>query len=99
MVHKTKVISLIDPTGEAEKRPEVPLAHRLSGLESTVVGILSNQKPNVNPLLNELGRILVEEYKVGKIINEFKLSQTQPADEKIITTLSNCDAVVHGVAD
>ena len=99
MVHHDAIISLLDPTGEAESRPKRPLAPRLFSLKGAVIGFLSNQKPNVNPFLDELGKILVDEYQVDRIINQFKLSQTQPADEKIINTLSECDAIVHGVAD
>jgi len=99
MVHPDEIISLLDPTGEAESQPKRPLAPRLSSLKGALVGFLSNQKPNVNPLLDELGQILMNEYKVDRIVTEFKLSQTQPADDKTINTLSECDAIVHGVAD
>lgn len=92
-------VYLMDPSGTLESRKEVFLAGRLGSLEGAVIGILSNQKPNVNPLLEELGQILTDKYKVGTLKYVFKPSQSQPADEQIMNELLTCDAIVHGVAD
>lgn len=94
---KTKY--LMDPTGEIESRPRGQLASRPLSLQGSCIGILSNQKPNVAPLLDEITNILVKKYKVRKVVKEYKLNQSVPADENIINRLLNCSAVVHGVAD
>ncbi len=99
MASYPEFISLMDPTGKVPTPAKTNIAERLTHIEDACIGILSNQKPNVDPFLNELGRILVDEYRVGKIIKQDKLNQSLPAEKNIIDTLVACDAVVHGVGD
>ncbi len=99
MGHNYELIPLMDPSGEVESRPKEQIAKRLRNIEGICIGLLSNQKPNVDPLLDELGRILTDEHRVGKIVKRVKASQSEPAEENIINALAACDGIIHGVGD
>lgn len=99
MSYRSGQIALMDPFGEVPIPKKVKIAKRLAKIQGGCIGILSNQKPNVDPLLEELSEILMNEYGVGRIVRRGKLNQSLPAEESIIKDLVACDAIIHGVGD
>ena len=76
------------------------LAPRLSSLQGTTVGLIDNHKRNANVYLEELGRLLQEGYGVSRVITYRKISQSLPTPGEVLDQLaSECDAIIHAVAD
>jgi hypothetical protein len=76
------------------------LASRLSNLQGITVGLIDNHKRNADVYLEELGRLLQEQYGVFKLVTYRKVSQSIPTPAEVIDQLAGeCDAIIHAVAD
>ncbi len=76
------------------------LAPRLTALEGKTVGLIDNYKKNADVYLAEVGRLLQETYGVARLVTYRKDSQSIPTPDDVLDQLaSECDAIVHGVAD
>ena len=92
-------ITVLHPAAEDAARKHV-LAPRLSELKGTTVGLIDNHKRNADVYLQELGRMLQEEYGVSKVVTYRKVSQSMPTPDDAMDSLAaQCDAIIHAVAD
>lgn len=99
MVVETRTIQILDPCPE-ELPEEKSLSKELSSLEGKVIGLLENRKYHADSFLEELQRVLEEDYRAEKVIYARKFTFSAPcADDIIDSLLEECDAVIHGVAD
>ncbi len=75
-------------------------ASRLSGLEGMKIGLIDNRKKNSDVFLEELGRVLQEQYGVAEVMAYRKISQSMPTPPSVLDEMAaKCDAIVHAVAD
>ena len=90
---------LLHPAAEDVAQKQI-LAPRLHDLQGSTIGLVDNHKRNSDVFLLELGKVFQELYGVSKIVNYQKASQSMPTPEPVMNHLvSECDAIVHAVAD
>ena len=95
----TDVVTVLHPAAEDVAEPQ-RLAPRLSSLQGTTVGLIDNHKRNANIYLEELGRLLQDNYGVARVVTYRKVSQSMPTPDAVLDQLAReCDAVIHAVAD
>ena len=95
----TDVVTVLHPAAEDVAEPQ-RLAPRLSSLQGMTVGLIDNHKRNANVYLEELGRLLQERYGVARVVTYRKISQSMPTPDAVLDQLaSECDAIIHAVAD
>ena len=76
------------------------LAPRLPGLDGITLGLIDNRKRNSNVYLEELGRVLREDYGVAELVSFRKASQSMPTPPEVLDDMAvRCDAIIHAVAD
>ncbi len=76
------------------------LAPRLDALQGATVALVDNRKRNADVYLQELGRLLQEQYGVARLVNYRKDSQSLPTPPEVMDRLAaECDAIIHAVAD
>jgi hypothetical protein len=93
----TGMVSLFDPTGDIAVA-EVKQAHRRDSLMGGTLGILDNTMGFSNFVLEELGKILQEQYGVGRVIKDERPNLSRPTPEPILSKLvAQCDFVVTGI--
>ncbi len=99
MVADARTIQILDPCPE-DVPEEVGLSRQLSSLEGKVVGLLENRKHHADSFLQELQKVLEQEYRAKKVIYNTKFSFSMPcAEETLNAMVEECDAVVHAIAD
>ena len=99
MIAQTRSIQILDPCPE-----ELPEARgrsaELAGISGKVIGLLENRKYHADAFLQELQRILEQEYGARKVVYATKFSYSAPcAAETIDALVAQCDAIIHGIAD
>jgi hypothetical protein len=95
----TEVVTVLHPAAEDVAETQ-RLAPRLARLQGTTVGLIDNHKRNANVYLEELGRLLQEAYGVTRVVTYRKISQSLPTPDEVLDQLaSECDAIIHAVAD
>lgn len=95
----TDVVTVLHPAAEdvAERQR---LAPRLASLQGMTVGCIDNHKRNANVYLEELGKLLQADYGVARVVTYRKISQSLPTPDEVLDQLaSECDAIIHAVAD
>ena len=91
----TDVVTVLHPAAEDVAEPQ-----RLSSLQGTTVGLIDNHKRNANIYLEALGHLLQDRYGVSHVVTYRKVSQSMPTPDAVLDQLaSECDAVIHAVAD
>jgi hypothetical protein len=76
------------------------LAPRLEALQGATVALVDNCKRNADVYLQELGRLLQEQYGVARLVRYRKDSQSLPTPPEVMDRLAaQCDAIIHAVAD
>ena len=99
MVLATGTIQILDPRPE-DVPEEKGLSSEIPTLEGKVIGLLENRKYHADSFLQELQRVLQDEYRAKKVMYTSKFTFSMPcADETIDSLVEECDAVVHGIAD
>jgi hypothetical protein len=80
---------------------EVPLASRRhTSLDGLRLGLLGNSKLNADNVLNAVGDLLQERYKIASVIHRTKPSFSHPAPDEIVAEMAeSCDVVIAGVGD
>jgi hypothetical protein len=95
--------SIIDPTaGPAADSGAGPavLAPRPESLSGLRLGLLANTKRNAEQFLDEVGRLLVEQYAVAIVLARKKPNIVDTAPQQMLDDLrAGCDIVVAGVGD
>ena len=95
----TQATIVLHPAAE-EVVEQYDLAPRLPDLQGRTVGLIDNHKKNANVYLEELGRQLQKAYGVARLVTYRKVSQSLPTPSDILDQLaSECDAIIHAVAD
>ena len=92
-------IEILVPVAE-DVPEEIGLTASLSGLEGKIVGLLENRKYHADTFMQELEQTLLNDYGVKKVIYNRKstYSAAHP-DDKLEALLSECDAIIHAIAD
>jgi hypothetical protein len=100
--------AILDPTGGADLAQPPGAAgggatlaprHR-SDLRGATVGLLANTKKNADIFLDEVGRLLVEQYGAASVLARKKLNFAQPVSEGLLKELTTeCDVVITGIGD
>jgi hypothetical protein len=99
MVAQTRSIQILDPCPE-----DLPQARdrsaALAGIAGKVIGLLENRKYHADAFLQELQKVLEQEYGAKKVVYTTKFSYSAPcAIETIDALVAECDAIIHGIAD
>ena len=95
----TQVTKILHPAAEGTAKQQ-RLAARLDDLQGITVGLIDNHKRNADVYLEELGRLLQEEYGISRVETYRKISQSMPTPPEVLDQLAaRCDAIVHAVAD
>ena len=95
----TDVVTVLHPAAEDVAEPR-GLAPRLSSLQGMTVGLIDNHKRNANVYLEALGQLLQDRYGVARVVTYRKISQSMPTPDEVLDQLaSECDAIIHAVAD
>jgi hypothetical protein len=99
MVAQTRSIHILDPC--PEEFPEAKgRSAALSSIAGKVIGLLENRKYRADAFLQELQKILEQEYGARKVVYATKFSYSVPcAAETIDALVEECDAIIHGIAD
>ena len=72
----------------------------LAGVAGKVIGLLENRKYHADAFLQELHKVLEQEYEVKRVVYATKFSYSAPCAEETINALvAECDAIIHGIAD
>jgi hypothetical protein len=99
MADDTRTLQILDPTAE-DVPEEVGLSAKLPDLNGKIVGVLENRKYHADSFLQELQEVLVKDYGAEKVIYATKFTFSSPcADETLNSLSSECDVIIHGVAD
>jgi len=99
MVAQTRSIQILDPCPE-ELPEEKGRSAALSGIAGKVIGLLENRKYHADAFLQELQKVLEQDYGVKKVVYTTKFSYSAPcAAETIDALVQECDAIIHGIAD
>ena len=98
----TASVTLFDPTAPPRAMQDAPGTAKaaLEGLSGKVVGFIDNAKPNFGLLADDLGRLLMSQYGVARIVKHRKPSASLPArPEEIVALSGECDVVITGSSD
>ena len=99
MAQMTGMIEILDPTAE-DVPEELGLSDALVDLDGKVVGILENRKYHADTFLAELQEILLKDYGATKVVYETKFTYSAPCAEDTLESLaSECDVIIHAIAD
>ena len=93
-----ELLTIVHPGAEGVA-PEVRPGPRLTALQGTVVGLVDNARHNSDRFMNQLESLLAES-GVATVVMRRKANPSVPMEASLLDELvSQCDAVVHGVAD
>ena len=99
MSESLRTIEILDPRSE-EVPEERGLAPGFPDLRGRVVGLLENRKHHAEPFLRELQELLVNVYGAKEVVYATKFSYSAPcAEETLDSLVSECDVLVHAIAD
>ena len=99
MTETVGTIQIFDPRAE-DVPQELGLSLKLPSLRGKVVGLLENRKYHADNFLQELQEILLRDYGAKKVVYATKFTYSAPcASETLDALVSECDVVVHGIAD
>jgi hypothetical protein len=99
MVTTDRTIEILDPTAE-DVPEELGLSPKVNELRGKVVGLLENRKYHADAFLQELQQVLVQDYGAEKVVYATKFSYSAPCAQETLDSLtSECDVVVHAIAD
>ena len=99
MTETVGTIQIFDPRAE-DVAQELGLSPKLPSLRGKVVGLLENRKYHADSFLQELQEILLRDYGAKKVVYATKFTYSAPcASETLDALVSECDVVVHGIAD
>lgn len=91
-------MKLLNPTHESAAESFEPPA-RLTTLNGTTVGIISNGKEKTAAFFDHAARVLVDGYGVAKVVRRVKDNYSAPAPQELMAQAMGWDAVLAGVGD
>ena len=91
-------MELLNPTHEQDPEGFAAPA-RLSTLEGTTIGVISNGKENTRPFFDHMERLLRDRHGVAKVIRRIKPNYSAPAQHELLCEAMGWDAVLAGVGD
>jgi hypothetical protein len=98
-VEHPQKLAFLDPT-VAPSLEAVSAAPRLESLEGKVVGLLDNSKGAGRVILDDLGVLLRERYRVAEIVNAGKPTFGRVAADALVDDLvARCDVVITALGD
>ena len=99
MPDETRTILILDPCPE-ETPEELGVSAQLPSLQGKVIGLLENRKQHADIFLQELQKVLEQDYGAEKVVYATKFTFSAAcADDTIESLVEECDAVIHGIAD
>ena len=99
MARTAAVIEVLDPTGKARVQ-EVPLAPRITTMESGVAGFLNNSKPNADIFLARIRDLLMQKYRLQDVLWISKQSASTSGTEQHLAQLRDrCHFVINAWGD
>lgn len=91
---------LFDPVGATAAAQGTLAPRHVKDLEGRTVGLLLNGKDNADHLLDGIGHLLRERYRIGGIVRERKPSASRPvSDDQARQMAERCDVVVTAIGD
>ena len=81
MVVEARTIQILDPRPE-DVPEELGLSSQLPSLEGKVIGLLENRKYHADAFLQELQKVLEQDYKAKKVVYANKFSFSAPCAEE-----------------
>ena len=91
-------MQILDPSSEQIAARLEPAAG-LSSLDGAKIGLLSNGKAGVDPLLDELETRVVARWHADGVLRLRKSNYSATAESHLLDELARCDAVITGVGD
>ena len=99
MAIPVKTVQLLDPRAD-DVPEELWLSDKLPSPQGKTIGLLENRKYHADAFLQELQRLLINDYGAGKVIYATKFTYSAACSQETLDSLATqCDAVVHGIAD
>ena len=99
MVNTTRTVQILDPCPE-EVPEEIGISAVVGSLEGKVVGLLENRKYHADAFLQELQKVLAQDYGAKKVVYANKFTFSAPcAEETLDSLIEECDVIIHGIAD
>jgi hypothetical protein len=95
---------ILDPTGTTATATatalQAPRAPRRRDLRGATVGLLVNTKQNAAPFLDEVGRLLVQQYGAQATMARTKVNFAAPAPDDLVKEMTTgCDVIITGIGD
>ena len=91
-------ITVLNPTSLTEPQP-LHLAHRLSSLNGSLIGVLDNGKVNTDQIFRLVADGMRERYGVREVLWRRKHNFSTPAPTVLLAELRACDAIITGIGD
>ena len=90
---------VLDPTA-----PPIPVSARPAGrpdtLNGKVIGLLDNHKRNASLLLDEIEKLLSQQYEFARVVRRSKNDVSRPCPEPTVEDLAaQCDIVITAMGD
>ena len=99
MTNLDKMLVTLDPRDESDHGPAL-LATRPPTLNGKTLGLLSNNKPHSEELLQMIAGIINESYGIKDIVEYNKGSHQWPASPEALKEFAaKCDVVIHATAE
>ena len=99
MTNFEKMLVALDPRDESDHGPAL-LAPRPPTLNGKTLGLLSNNKPHSEELLQMIAGIINESYEIKDTVEYNKGSHQWPASPEALKEFAaKCDVVIHATAE
>ena len=99
MTNFEKMLVTLDPRDESDNGPAL-LATRPPTLNGKTLGLLSNNKPHSEELLQMIAGIINESYEIKDTVEYNKGSHQWPASPEALKEFAaKCDVVIHATAE
>ncbi len=94
-----KELWVLDPTSDPEP-VEASMAFRPDTLDSKVLGILDNAKPNADKILDMVGEIVAKRYNLAGVVRRRKPDPSKRAPQEMLDEMAEeCHFAIVGVGD
>jgi hypothetical protein len=92
--------AILSPEGSTEETRHQLAPRRFKTLDGVRLGLLGNSKLNSDAVLEQVGELLKERYKLESVFVRSKPTFSKPApDEMVKEMVQHADVIVTGVGD